>query len=261
MKLKILDKDSNELDIEEYKYYNIGGSKRDTKINLSDRYNQIGSTDLSSIFFGAKKIDIDLKIPSKTDIEFRSKLNKIASFFQERRKPFYLVDYENPSSLRQTEIIVGGNSDGSESGLKARLTSYKLELYLKDGLWEEPEITYTENALVSGGTFEIVMPDFCFDTYFILSVEATSATPNNDFYFLNTTINKSFRIKENTFTTGKIFLIDSTGSGSITLASVERSRALTSGTFFPLISGSNIIEYGGINDVNIIVKYKPRFEF
>lgn len=260
MKYKIVDKNNFTLDIQGMKYYDISGSKRDIKNTTIDRFNQFGANLISSLFFGEKKFDITIDLPTTNDELYLSTLNSIGSFFVENRKPFYLVEYSNINNIRRLEISPSGLDESHTQGLLARLTKIKISLLSLNGLWESDLISQS-GVLNPNDVINITLPNFAFDSYFGIELEATDIVPNDEFFLEHIQNSKSIFIKDLFFTQGNKFYIDGRGKGRLNFNSVNRDKSLFSGNFFPFTKGLNTIRYVGVNPVNYILDYRIRTEF
>lgn len=260
MKYKIIDKNNFTLDIHGMKYYDISGSKREVKITTIDRFNQFGSNNISSLFFGEKKFDLTIDIPTKSDNEYLEIMNLVGSFFVENRKPFYLVEYSNVNNIRRLEVVPTNITESHTQGLLAVLTKLKIDLLSINGLWESDLIDIS-GILLPNDSINITLPIYAFDSYFGIELEATDLIPNDEFFLEHSQSSRSIFIKDLFFTQGNKFYIDGRNKGRLDFNSVSRDKSLFSGNFFPLQKGLNTIKYSGVSPVNYVLDYRIRTEF
>ena len=259
MKFKIIDRKFNLFDIQGLKYFDISEAKRETKTTTLERFNQLGGNVISSLFFGSKKFDIEIDIPTKTDLEYLNILNYISSFFVDKNKPFYLISEIN-NMERRKEIFPTSINPSHERGNLGRYTKLKIDFVDVNGLWESE--LYSLNGILSNNDIiTINLPSDVHDSFFGIELENVGTLPIEEFYLEHIEESRNIFLKDLGFTNGSKFYIDGRNKGLITLNDTIRDVSLFSGNFFPLVKGANTIRYVGSENVSYNLDYRIRTEF
>ena len=256
MNLLIIDKNNTVLPLFlEENFFKITAIPYNIRSNKLDRYQQSGSILQGDLKSSARSITFNYNILAEDDANFRYGMNKIASFFRKKNRPYYLVDTENQI---RTEVYATANEPNWEAGLELRVMDCALRLDMLEVVWEDTIETVKTATLANNGTIDISINPICESTFFKIDFETNVYNPR--FAFNNLTQGGSFLCEKSTFDNGDTITVDGRGKGSVQYNSVVEKRILTGGIYFPLDAGLNQLQYqSNFGSIDITISYRQKY--
>ena len=211
------------------------------------KYNIDGVQPIGTNTIKMRKIKIRYSIGSDNDADYISRINKIVSFFEKIREPYYLVDHDND---RRTLIDIESFENKTKQGLEYRVASDNMmSLAMIDSSWEDIDYSYgtggadSYTEIDNNDTISIMNNG---GTYSFPVIEIVPTDDMRNIRLVNTTNDESLEITfTQDITTDNKVVIDAV-RGTIRL--VDTVSETESDALLFLTSGSNFfkIETGRI---------------
>jgi len=190
-----------------------------------------------------------------SDTETRTRIRNVFRFFLVGQAPYYIEDRDN--NLR-FEVSIKEFDPKSSEGVEFRVHKGTITLIAANPYPEDlTEQSVSLNPASSNDTLNIPMAG---DVEVFPRIELVAIDSIQSFTLEITPAELDLTITDTSFITGEKYVLDSRGSGEISLGGQDRSFAIVNGGMLRLKPGNNVLTYISLDgQVSLEVFYRNRY--